>query len=202
MDWISGGSALLGALLGGAATLLGVKWQLHSATKAEEARQYRHELSVLKAIRTEIQELWDIYSAGVGSAISKHQAGVAFRYYWPAYSDYFTVFNGNAVFIGQLDDDELRKSIVRAYVRAKSTVDSFTLNNSMESHSTHLSQIAQRDPSAANHMAATAAVMMQADYAKVLKDGHTELQEAFQVAITLLDLTITARTSVGQCEPV
>lgn len=195
MDWVSGGSALLGALIGGAATLLGVKWQLYSSTEADKARERKHELSILKALRTEICELWEIYASGVGEAINQHQVGTAFSYYWPVHSDYFTVFNGNAVFIGQLADDALRKSIVRAYVRAKSTVDSFTLNNRMESNSTHLRNVANGNPTPANHLAAAAALAMQANYAKVLKDGHAEIEQCFQTAIKLLDQTISIRTN-------
>ncbi|MFC4519057.1 hypothetical protein [Cupriavidus pinatubonensis] len=190
VDWVTVGAGFVGALIGGGATLLGVRWQLRSAAMEQADKERRQKLAILKAIQSELEQLWSIYMDGVGNVIATHPDGQAFHYYWPAYSNYFTVYSSNAAFVGHLENDALRKAIVRVYTMAKGAIDSFRMNNGLEERFSNLNAMAHRDPNPVNQELARAASKMMEDYAATLKAVHADLLGAWTEAFDQLQAAV------------
>jgi len=171
-DWVTLGVGFLGAVVGGAATLRGAKWQLAAASQDEREREARHHAAILRAIHDELETLHDVYSLAVGSAIEALPDNQPFNFYWPVNHDYFTVYNSNAVFIGHLTDADLRKEIIVAYTRAKAVIDSFRLNNWMVERHELAYFTWQQAQTPANLQAMQARHDVLTKYAATLKRGH------------------------------
>ncbi len=186
MDWGNLVSGLIGAVVGGIATLVGAKWQLSSAEKGQEEREDRHHAAILRAIHDELETLWEQYLLTVGNAILALPANQPFRAYWPVSNDYFVVFNSNAVFIGHLRDDDLRKSLIVAYSRAKGLIDSFRLNNGLVERFENAHSIALQNPTPATQNIAGSHLSVLTQYAGVLKQGHTMLETSVNDALRRL----------------
>ncbi len=123
---------------------------------------------------------------GVGNDIAALPSGQPFKAYWPVSNDYFTVFHSNAVFLGHLRDDDLRKSLIVAYAGAKGLIDSFRLNNAMVERFENADAFALQSPTPAAQHVARSHLQVLTSYAAVLKQGHVEMEVAVKDALRRL----------------
>jgi hypothetical protein len=125
------GSALVGGLIAAAATWKANNRALsHSlALQGETRRQTLR--GVLLGIRDELEVVLEIYRSEMEPEMSNLKSGDGIWTTLPIYEKYFTVYESNCAFLGQIPDDELRKAIIRAYMTTKSLVNAHKLNNQM-----------------------------------------------------------------------
>jgi len=194
-DWVTLGVGFFGAVVGGAATLCGAKWQLAAASRDQREREARHHAAILRAIHDELETVREVYSLSVGSAIAALPDNQPFNSYWPVNFDYFTVYNSNAVFIGHLTDVDLRKEIIVAYTRARALIDSFRLNNWMVERHEIAYLTWQQAQTPANLQAMQARNEVLTKYAATLKKGHGMLTES-------IDSTLRRLRKAGVMNPV
>ncbi|MHA6886812.1 hypothetical protein [Ralstonia pseudosolanacearum] len=194
-DWVTLGVGFVGALVGGAATLAGARWQLAAAARDQRERENRHHAAILRAVHDELETMRDMYNLTVGSSIAALPENKPFYYYWPVNHDYFTVYNGNAVFIGHISDVDLRKEIIVAYTRARALIDSFRLNNWMVERREMAYLTWQQAQTPANLQALQSRDAVLTDYAATLKKGHVMLN-------TSLDTVLRSLRKAGVLNPI
>lgn len=124
-------SGLGGALIGGLCTLVGVLMQVKAGDVAQTRSEDIQVKAILQALHDELVTLYKVYRSTIGDQIAAHPSGQPFLFHWPLSSEYFSIYHGNAVFIGRLNDNALRKSIIQAYTYAKSLIDSVGFNNTL-----------------------------------------------------------------------
>lgn len=120
---------LFSVFIGGLLALVGVYWQHRMARKTAEANEKRKIKALLQAFHDELQTLWGLYMKAVGTKLEEHEDDKPFLFFWTVYQDYFTVFNSNAAYIGEIEDETLRKTIIVAYNQARAVLDSFQVHN-------------------------------------------------------------------------
>lgn len=186
MDWGNFISGLVGAAIGGAATLVGAKWQLSEAEAGQKKREDKHHAAILRAIHDELETLWDHYLKTVGNQIAALPKDKPFNAYWPVSNDYFVVFNSNAVFLGHIEDSDLRKSLIVAYSAAKGLVDSFRLNNAMVEKLELAHQAAALNPNDVTNRIAAVHLQTLTNYGAKLREGHAQVDAAVADALRRL----------------
>lgn len=126
-------SSICGALIGG---FIAGFFALKAANKAHQNNlliQKKNEdnlfKGILQAFHDEIETLLERYQETTGARLESLEAGEPFLFYYPVINDFFTVYNSNASLIGKINDNDLRKLLVRTYTLAKGLVDSYSMNN-------------------------------------------------------------------------
>jgi hypothetical protein len=66
-----------------------------------------------------------------GARLESLRENEPFNFYYLFASDFFSVYNSNASLIGRINDNGLRKQIIKTYILSKGMVDSFRLNNAL-----------------------------------------------------------------------
>jgi hypothetical protein len=124
-------SGLIGALIGGFATLLASWWQ-HGLENRRKKRELNESLNAtLQAIQAEVKCLGQIYNESIGHKLEATENNTPFLFYHQATEDYFTVFTQNSSLIGQIPSDSLRKKIIAVYMKMKSLLDTYKNNNNI-----------------------------------------------------------------------
>ena len=127
VDW------LLPVLVGGGLSLVGsgwATWKTHiNAINREETHRKETYRRFIESIRDEIETVFALYMARLGKTLDELKDGDPFIYNGKQDEEYFSVFSSNASHLMLVDDDSLRKQIIRTYAKAKSLKDSISLNN-------------------------------------------------------------------------
>jgi hypothetical protein len=131
---------------------------------------------VLLGIRAEIVTLWEIYSGEFGSILEELKDGEAFLYHYPLHQNYFSVYESNAPFFGQIPDDQLRKAIVTTYLKGRGLIDSHLYNNQLIEKYGELQRLREETGSARYNLQIDAALENLNGYAKFLKDSYFEMR--------------------------
>jgi len=121
--------AVIGGLLAGGFTLLGVMLSHKKETDRELAAEKAIIEAVVQSIRVEVEVLWNRYKGTAGSHLVGLREGEIFGMFYPISHDYFTIYNANSGMIGKVPDSALRASIVRTYTLAKALLDTYLFNN-------------------------------------------------------------------------
>ena len=111
--------------------LTGAWFAYHNQIKRDEIRRCEEVEGVLQAIHVEITVLWERYMEAMGNRMEKLEKGSYFPYKWDPSRDYFTIYNSNAHVIGQIEDEDLRRDIVKAYTLSKALLDSYKTNSEL-----------------------------------------------------------------------
>ncbi|WP_448122948.1 hypothetical protein [Stenotrophomonas riyadhensis] len=122
---------LLGGLISAWAASRAVDRQLLAAKESREDGDKAQLESLESAIKLELETIRELHLGGVGEELQKcRDSGGRFDSYYPIFSDYFTLFAGNAGAIGRAQPNVAR-SVVQAYVHLKALVDTFRFNNAL-----------------------------------------------------------------------
>lgn len=124
-------SALLGGFIAALATSKATKQALGHSLALEQTNRVATLRGVLLGIRTELEVLFEIYHQEMQEELESFRGGQAIYLTLPIYQHVFTVYESNCSLIGQITNDELRKSIIRTYLLSKSLVNAHTYNNKL-----------------------------------------------------------------------
>ena len=168
--------AVIGAFIGGFFTLAGAL-VAHSLENRRDTQKEKRQLKgVLQAFHTELKTLWERYSITVGSKLEDLQDRDPLLLYWPITQDYFTIYSSNAGRIGEIEDPKLRSLIVAAYTKGRGLVDSFRMNNELNSRYEHFSLMANSTRSQNDIANQNAYLEAMKIYSSTLKEQHKELK--------------------------
>jgi hypothetical protein len=180
-DWSSFGSAITGAIAGG---LIAGYFALESTKRSfknQKIQAIENEQKLinglLQAIHDEIETVYDRYQEAMGVRLETLDDGAALAFYYPLVSDFFSVYNGSTYLLGRIDDNDLRKQIIRTYTYSKGMVDSFRLNNDLVQKLEHSNKVYEETMQEIHKLHAKAHYNALVDYAKVLKQSHQVLKQ-------------------------
>jgi hypothetical protein len=176
MNWDNLLSGFVGAIIGGACTVVAVvvqNWVNRSDQRRNDTKVIR---GYLQAIRHETDTLWTRYEERLGAALMANP-GRAFLMYYPIFQDYFTVYNGNSFLLGRIPDAELRTLIVKTYKVAKGNADSFRFNNLIVEKFENATNIHRQTNNPADEHQANAYLSQLIQYAGILRAQHLEVKE-------------------------
>jgi len=189
-DWVTFGSAITGAMVGG---LIAGFFALRAADKAFEHQQIHADENeeklirgLLQAIHDEIETIWDRYQDTMGSQLDVLKNDEPLNFYYPLVSDFFTVYNGNSFIIGRIPDNDLRKQIIKTYTLAKGMVDSFRLNNDLVGKFEAANKIYQETEEEIHKQHASAHYRGLIIYANTLKHSHQSLKQEVSLLLRTL----------------
>ena len=170
-------AGLLGGLIGGCCTLLGVL--VSHKLSGRNRRREQDELlqGVLQGLHDEIETLWDIYIERVGRQVETLKDGKGIESYWVVTQDYFTIYTSNCHLIGRISDVDLRKEIISTYTIAKSLLDSFRMNNELVNQLEQAMLLANETGNETHMREATLRRQQVVTYAIGLKIIHAELRD-------------------------
>lgn len=159
--------------VGSLAAIIAAIWiyaKQYGDKKADDENETR---AFVQAIRDEVETVWNDYSEQTGALLLATQAGHYYDVFVPILSDGLIIYQGSPARVGRIDDDELRKLIVTAYVGLTGHFNSIFVNNQMmaeleQMHS--FSDVPNQAQRIANRKNALVA------YADALKRNHNDLQ--------------------------
>lgn len=128
---INVGSALGGALVGGAFTLLGVDSQQRAENKRRKEEEIEAQRALLKALSTEMDTLLNAYMVNVGDDVDAVADDSYWDGTWDAATDYFVVYRANGGLLGRILNDVLRSSIISTYTTAMGLIESYRAYSGM-----------------------------------------------------------------------
>jgi hypothetical protein len=134
--WFQAAATLLAAVIAVIGATIAAKaayrnsarhWFREADTERQRARDAERERisGILHALREEILQLWLILAQDLGTQIETLDLKRKPLPYWSYNQSYFSVFDRNAGAIGQIENDQLRTSLVRTYMFAKRLVDQY-----------------------------------------------------------------------------
>ena len=180
-------SAMIGGVVAGFFTLRGVsktfKYQ-RQQTKDDEEKIIK---SLLQAIHDEIETIWERYQNTMGRRVESLKDGEPLNFYYPLFSDFFSIYNGNGALIGRVPDNGLRKQIIKTYTLAKAMVDSFRCNNHLvEKYELSTRSVVESQLDAHRALANTDCDALR-EYAGSLREGHNHLKREVDKLIKELE---------------
>ena len=143
IDWESVIPGLVAGLITGACMWIALLIQNKNERDLRDQKEEAEINAFIHAVMAEVETLWETYYESAGKRLEALEKGKAFMYFYPISQDYFTVYNGNAFFIGRIGNPRLRRTIVEAYTKARGLIDSFRLNNDMVQKWNHLDLMRQ-----------------------------------------------------------
>jgi len=170
------GAAYLGARIGGNFTLTAVEEAHQRTLSLQKKNQESLVKALLQAIYDEIDTVWELYKDKIGPQIEALNPGDPFPYYVPVNQDYFTMYNANAILIGNITDADLRKAIVTTYTKARGLIDSFRLNNEFVQKMEYWNNIFIQSQNTIHQQQLIDSVRILADYANKIKKSHDSLK--------------------------
>jgi hypothetical protein len=167
---------VIGAFIGGFFTLVGTLVAHFLENKRDIEKEHRSLKGVLQAFHTELKTLWERYLVTAGNKLEGLQDRDPLLMYWPITQDYFTIYSSNAGKIGEIEDSELRSLIVAAYTKSRGLVDSFRMNNELNSRYEHFTVMANSTRSQNDIANQNAYFEAMRIYSLTLKEQHKELK--------------------------
>jgi hypothetical protein len=170
------GGAIIGGVIAARATNQATKQANDHALRLQQAAQTAIVRGVLLGIRAEIVTLWEIYTVEFGNILEELGDNEAFLYHYPLYQNYFTVYESNAPYFGQIPDDQLRKAIVTTYLKGRAIIDSHLYNNHLIEKYNELQRVREETGSARYNGQIDAALADLNGYSNSLKETYFEMK--------------------------
>lgn len=142
---------------------------------------------VLQALHAELSCLWFMYESEFGEDMEKLEPADPFVNYFKLGENYFSIFDSNSVFIGKIPDPKLRQSMVLAYLRLKSLVDSHHLNNRLQDEHTQLKNLKGKSEDRNDKALIEEAYTDWKDYSQQLKTTYLVAKQAVNATLQLLE---------------
>ena len=102
------------------------KKQAQAQSKLAEREQVRH---LLRNLRDEMIVVEENFDKGNGKALMEVPAGQPFNYIIPIVERPFPIYDGSTAKLGQIPNDNLRRTIITGYGHANGFVGSIRMNN-------------------------------------------------------------------------
>jgi len=189
-EWSSFSSAITGALVGG----LTAGYFALEATNRAHKNQKKHAdeneekliQGLLQAIHDEIETVYERYQETMGANLESLDDGKGLTFYYPLVSDFFSVYNGNTFLLGRIQDNDLRKQVIKTYTLAKGMIDSFRMNNELVLKFEHSSKVFEETKQDIHKQHALAHYNTLVEYAKILKKSHQSLKQEISLLLRTL----------------
>ena len=190
MNWDSLFSGLIGAVVGGILTggfsIFAVNKNETFTRNAKTEQDKKTLKGLLQALHDELESVNERYQETMGAHIEALPDDQPLLMYYPLINDFFTVYNANAHLIGTIDNNDLRKSIVRTYVLAKGLVDSFRMNNDLVAKFEHWHVRSAETDNVLHKNNAQAQYTALVLYAKLIKKSHEEVKKSLADLMRML----------------
>ncbi|HHR5899963.1 TPA: hypothetical protein ACS7XC_000837 [Providencia alcalifaciens] len=183
-------SAVLGAVTGsciaGIFTSKATKDAYKNQRELSEKAERQVISGLLQAMHDELEVVYTNYQTSMGNNIEILKNEEPLLYYYPILNDYFTVYNGNGILIGRINDNVLRKNIIETYTYAKGMVDSFRLNNDLLQRYEHWESIYNETKLEIHMQKYQECYSGLISYSKDLINQHYELKESVGKTIDMI----------------
>ena len=114
-------ASFLGAVLGGALSLIGVFLAYvlseRQAAKKDARDQQRLDAGLLRSVQTELRETWEHWMSVMGTRVLQSASPVFFQA--KITEDFFTFYHANANKLGDVRNNDTQVLIVRVYTKYK-----------------------------------------------------------------------------------
>ncbi|WP_257294648.1 hypothetical protein [Endozoicomonas sp. YOMI1] len=182
MEIVSAIGAIFGSVIGGIITghyaLKSVKEAFENQKEQSAEEDQKNVTSLLQGIYDELEIVLDGYQRELGPSLASLKEGEALMSYYPLVGDYFPVYNGNTLIIGRIQDNDLRRSIIRTYHLGRSMIDSIRLNNDLIAKYEYAHKLYEETGQELHHKQAVAHFSSLVSYGQTLKQGHIALMES------------------------
>ncbi|MGP9437423.1 hypothetical protein ACT3RR_18530 [Ewingella sp. AOP8-B2-18] len=179
-------SAMAGGVIAGYYSLKATKEAHKHQKNLAEDNEKLIISSLLQALHDELETIFCRYQEGMGCKLESLEDGQPLAFYYPLVSDFFTVYHGNSFLIGRINNNTLRKNIIKTYTLAKGMIDSFRMNNDLVQKVEHWESIYEETRSPTHEYRLHAHNNSLIMYAAILKQQHFELKENVEMTINLL----------------
>lgn len=178
--------AILGAVIGGGASLLGTWLTLRSQRKQSKDEEKSLIRATVQAIHVELRTVYRLYEMTMTVKIEQLPEGQPLHIYYPIGQDYFTVFRENSAHIGHIPNVEMRTAIIECYALTNSLIDTYRFNNALvEGYETaHLEYM--RNPTEANGIERQQRAEAMVMYTDSIRDSHKRAVDSFRKADVML----------------
>ncbi|MEI7695463.1 MAG: hypothetical protein WCI64_07450 [Chlorobium sp.] len=185
LSGISG--VIIGGLITGIFSICAVILTNKHNMEVLETKEAKVLRGLLQALHTEIDCVFEHYKKTAGEYLKNTPNKGKIIFYYPVLSDYFTVYNENASMIGRIENDELRKLLVETYVKAKSLIDSFKMNNEHLSKYEQLNEQAIKTNCPVDHEKVVLQNEYLNSYGDQIRNSHAEMTKCVDKLLQLLD---------------
>jgi hypothetical protein len=124
--------AFVSTVLGGTLAFVGGLVAVIYAERSQKRRKLEGDeefrANVLRAIRCELIAIREVYDQGIGAKLSEVPDGQLFPLRLGLTQDWFTVFEANAVHLGNIDGN-ISRTIIGVYTLSKQLIEEFRINN-------------------------------------------------------------------------
>lgn len=179
--------AIIGGLITGIFSICAVIFTNKHNMEALATKDAKVLRGLLQALHTEIDCVFEHYKKTVGEYLENTPNENKITFYFPISSDYFTVYNENASMIGRIEKDKLRELLVETYVKAKSLIDSFKMNNELLSKYEQLNAQANRTNSSVDQDGVKQRCHELNSYGDRIRNSHSEMIKCVDELLQLLD---------------
>lgn len=140
----------------------------------------------------------DFYLKQFGAIVEQLPDGEPFDYVYGLYQNYFTVYESNVSFVGQIPDDDLRQAIVATYGKARALIDTHLHNNELVRRRDSLE--AMRDQTGNSNLDAkiSAASADLRSNGKAVKENYQEMKRRGCDLIARIDKFVSDRSQVTE----
>jgi hypothetical protein len=185
-------ASIIGGLIGGGLTLLGVRYSHNLDLKKQKAFDEQTLQNLYKALLLEFTEIWKAYNGlGAGANIERLKDGEAFIDDFGAMRDHFTVYRSNSTLIGRIPDEQLREFIVKSYIGAQVLIDAYVFYKELLTNFKRSAYIAQKTQNQSDIFTADTEMKFLKTYTKSLKSYHELVKSQVSVSIKLLEEKIS-----------
>jgi hypothetical protein len=179
-------AAVIGGIIAGFFSILATKMAFNHQRKQSEDNEKVVISSLLQAIHDELETVYERYQETMGAKLESLRENEPLNFYYPLVSDFFSVYNGNTFLIGRINDNDLRKQIIKTYTLSKGMVDSFRLNNDLVHKFEYANKLYDETKQEVHKQHAFAHYNSLISYTATLKQGHGVLKhEIFALLRTL-----------------
>ncbi|ADI30857.1 hypothetical protein [Methylotenera versatilis] len=179
-------AAVIGGVIAGFFSILATKMAFKHQQGQSENNEKIIISSLLQAIHDELETVYERYQVTMGARLESIRENEPLNFYYPLVSDFFSVYNGNTFLIGRINDNDLRKQIIKTYTLSKGMVDSFRLNNDLVHKFEYANKLYEETKQEVHKQHAIAHYNSLISYAATLKQGHGALKsEIFALLRTL-----------------
>lgn len=119
IDWRNIVPAIIGGLIGGGGTMLGVFVSHKNNEKIEAKREEKFEASVVLAIEAELRNLKKLYEKEMDETLLKLGENDYLANYYTATQDFMVIYHENAQNIGKIKINKIRDKIITTYGKIK-----------------------------------------------------------------------------------
>lgn len=127
-------SALLGSIIGGAATLFAANQAYKNNLKIEARKEKEIEKAVALSIIEELKVLKEIYEKDMDELYKELSTEGYVESVYNVTQDFMTIYSNNASKLGMIKDEKLRNLIIKTYTKIKKYIEYLLIYNTTLTH--------------------------------------------------------------------